>query len=722
MTVVDAPPAQAVPPGRETDFHEYPDQSQVVRILLALMAGMFLAALDQTIVSTAIRTIADDLGGLEQQAWATTAYLITSTIATPLYGKLSDIYGRRRFFLFAIAVFIVGSALCSLATSMYMLAALRAVQGIGAGGLFSLALAIVGDIVPARERARYQGYFLAVFGTASVLGPVVGGLLADQNSIFGIPGWRYVFLINVPIGIAALVGVYINLHTPQTRVHHRVDWWGAVMLVVALVPLLIVAEQGQAWGWTSATSIACYLIGVVGVVLLVLAERSAGVEALIPLRLFTNPASGVPLLVSVFVGFGMFGAMITLPLWLQIVHGFTPIQSGLAMLPFTAGIMTASVISGQLISRTGRYKVFPIIGTGLLTVGAFMLSRVTIDADMWFVSMGMTVFGLGLGNCMQPLTLAVQNAVDRRDMGMATSAATFFRQLGGTLGTAIFLSILFSTVQDKIADAYGRAVGTPEFTAALQDPAVVTNPVNEPVLQMLHGGEGGGGSSLLSDTSFLSRIDPRLARPFQEGFSNSITLVLTVAIVVLAVTWVLTFFVPERELATRAPHAAPTAEVPQALQAAASSAPTSAYGSMGARHSAGTASTILPGASTSPPVTSTSPPSTSPTFSVMPATRPLNGSTASISDGVAVRPGGHAAPVPVTGTDPIDADDTTARGTVMLDHPFPLRPGLQGRLILPEDLTKAEAERLGAFLVTLAVPATWHTERRAEEDETAPAD
>ena len=293
MTAIDTragqatPPRPAAPPGAQV--HEYPDQSQVVRILLALMAGMFLAALDQTIVSTSIRTIADDLGGLDRQAWATTAYLITSTIATPLYGKLSDIYGRRRFFLFAIAVFVFGSALCTMSTSMYMLAAFRAVQGIGAGGLFSLALAIIGDIVPPRERARYQGFFLAVFGTSSVLGPVVGGLLADQSTIFGIAGWRYVFLINVPIGIAAFIGVYINLHTPHTRVNHRVDWWGAAALIVALVPLLVVAEQGREWGWTSTTAITCYAVGVAGLMLLLLAERKAGYEALIPLRLFTNP-------------------------------------------------------------------------------------------------------------------------------------------------------------------------------------------------------------------------------------------------------------------------------------------------------------------------------------------------------------------------------------------------------------------------------------------------
>ena len=234
---------------------------QIVTILVGLMMGMFLAALDQTIVATAIRTIADDLKGLDEQAWATTAYLITSTIVTPLYGKLSDIYGRKKFFSAAITIFIVGSVLCTLSQSMLQLAFYRAVQGLGAGGLFSLALAIIGDIVPPRERAKYQGYFLAVFGTSSVLGPVIGGFFAGQASILGVDGWRWVFLVNVPIGIAALFVVSRTLHLQHTRLDHRIDWWGAATLTLGLVPLLLVAEQGRDWGWGSGRSIACYVIG-----------------------------------------------------------------------------------------------------------------------------------------------------------------------------------------------------------------------------------------------------------------------------------------------------------------------------------------------------------------------------------------------------------------------------------------------------------------------------
>ncbi|QQS01925.1 MAG: MFS transporter [Austwickia sp.] len=701
MTAVEerpSAPARATAHAVDHDVHDYPDHATVVQILIALMAGMFLAALDQTIVSTSIRTIADDLGGLDRQAWATTAYLITSTIATPLYGKLSDIYGRRRFFLFAIAIFVVGSAACSAATSMYMLAAFRAVQGIGAGGLFSLALAIIGDIVPPRDRARYQGFFLAVFGTSSVLGPVVGGWLADASSLFGVTGWRWVFLINVPIGIAAFIGVWIKLHTPHTRVDHRVDWWGAIALVICLVPLLVVAEQGREWGWGSGMSLACYGIGVVGFVLLLLAERRAGFEALIPMRLFSNPAAGVPLLVGVFVGFGMFGGMMTVPLWLQIVHGYTAIQSGLAMLPLTAGIMLASIVSGQLISRTGRYKVFPIVGTALMTFGAFLLSRIDVDVNMWYVGVAMAVFGLGLGNCMQPLTLAVQNAVDRRDMGVATSAATFFRQMGGTLGTAIFLSILFSTVQDKIADAFKAAAGTAGFQTALHDPAVVANPANAPILAMLKGGgSGGGSSSMMSDTSFLAHIDPRLALPFREGFSDSITLVLMCAVAVLSVTVVLTMFIPERALAGRAAVAEAQGEAAEAVVSGAMAAPQR---------------------STATPAGSRSAPGAGRAYAPVAGARPSEAVGLAEAQGVGSRAAeaaglgrglaaGAVTPVLADPAGVVATPDEAIQARMLVDYPFPLRPGLLARLVLPEDLTSSEADRLTAYIRTLAVAHDW---------------
>ena len=426
---------------------------QILSILSGLMLGMFLAALDQTIVATSIRTIADDLQGLSLQAWATTAYLITATISTPLYGKLSDLYGRRPWFLTAISIFVIGSILCGFADSMYQLAAFRAVQGLGAGGLFSLALTIIGDIVPPRERARYQGYFLAVFGTSSVLGPVIGGFLAGQATVLGITGWRWVFLVNVPIGIVALAVVARNLHLPHTRRDHRIDWPGALALIVGLTPLLILAEQGRDWGWASTRSLGLMVIGLAGLLGFLMAERRYGDDALLPLRLFRGRTFSIGSILNFLIGMGMFGGLAALPLYLQIVKGATPTQAGLMLLPMTAGIMAGSIFSGQMIARTGRYKIFPVVGSMLLVVGLLLVSFVGVDTPLWQTMLIMTVFGLGLGGNMQPLVLAVQNAVPPRDMGVATSSATFFRQMGGTLGTAVFL---VDPVLDRRREDQGR--------------------------------------------------------------------------------------------------------------------------------------------------------------------------------------------------------------------------------------------------------------------------
>jgi EmrB/QacA subfamily drug resistance transporter len=521
---------------------------QILLVFSGLMLGMFLAALDQTIVATAIRTIADDLHGLDIQAWATTAYLITSTISTPLYGKLSDIYGRKPFFIAAITIFVVGSLASSFATSMYMLAAFRAFQGIGAGGLMSLALAIIGDIVPPRERARYQGYFLAVFGTSSVLGPVVGGFLAGQSEILHIAGWRWVFLVNVPIGIIALAVVTKVLQVPHTRREQRIDWWGAVTITVGLVPLLIIAEQGQQWGWTSPRAWLCYGIGVVGLLLFVIVERVMRDDALIPLRLFRNGIFSITSSANLIIGMGMFGGLSVIPLYLQIVKGASPTKAGLLLLPLVLGIMLASILSGQLTARTGRYKIFPVIGTLLMVGGLVGLNTINADTPLLHTDIWMFVFGFGLGGCLQTLVIAVQNAVPARDMGVATSSATFFRQMGGTLGTAVFLSILFSTVGRKIAAAFARTVQTPGFQAALTDPSVVANPNNAPVLNLVRDGVGAGsgaGSAVLQDSSFIQRLDPRLARPFLEGFADSMHPVFITAAIVVALAFVLILFLKE---------------------------------------------------------------------------------------------------------------------------------------------------------------------------------
>ncbi len=517
---------------------------QILTILTGLLMGMFLAALDQTIVATAIRTIADDLNGLSVQAWVTTAYLITSTIATPLYGKLSDIYGRKPLFIAAISIFVIGSLLCTFSTSMYMLAGFRAVQGIGAGGLFSLALAIIGDIVPPRERAKYQGYFLAVFGTSSVLGPVVGGFFAGTGSIIGITGWRWVFLVNVPIGIAAL---YVVNHTLNIKHHpllHRIDWKGAAALAVGLVPLLTVAEQGRTWGWGSGRSISCYVVGVAGLIAFVLAERAMGDEALIPLRLFKDRTVSISTVTNIIIGMGMFGGISVLPLYLQIVKGASPTVAGLQLLPLTVGLMSASIVSGQLISRTGRYKVFPVIGASLMLVALLAFSQINADTPLWQTMIVMFVFGYGLGNNMQPLILAIQNAVPPRDIGVATASATFFRQIGGTLGVAIFLSILFSSLPGKIAGAFKVASGTKDFQAALADPK------NADVARQIKAGTLGTGQSL-NDSSFINQIDERLAHPFLVGFAQSMDLVFLSAAGAVLIGLIVVIFLPQVELRTQ---------------------------------------------------------------------------------------------------------------------------------------------------------------------------
>jgi EmrB/QacA subfamily drug resistance transporter len=460
---------------------------QILLVIYGLMAGMFLSSLDQTVVGTAIRTIGDDLHGLDQQAWVTTAYLITSTISVPIYGKLSDIFGRRPLFIFGIAVFLLGSLASSFSTSMFMLAGFRAIQGIGAGALMSLPLAIMGDILAPRERAKYQGYFFAVFGVSSVVGPLVGGLFAGADSILFVSGWRWVFLINVPIGIIALLMVIAFLHLPKFAHHSapRIDWWGATTVIIALVPLLLVAEKGQEWGWTSPGSIACYVVGGVGVLAFVIVERLMKEDAIIPLRLFGSRVFSMATLLGVLVGFGMFGAMMTIPLYLQIVTGLTPTESGFAMIPMVVGLMIASIGSGQILARTGHYRIFPITGTFVTALGFFLLTFITIDKPLWFLMLSMFCIGLGLGQLMQTLTLASQMAVAPHQMGVATSAATFFRQIGGTLGVAILISVLFTTLPLNITNSLqDKATLTTTLDAAL-NPAVAGAKKNQAVMKQL---------------------------------------------------------------------------------------------------------------------------------------------------------------------------------------------------------------------------------------------
>ncbi len=519
---------------------------QILFVIFGLMAGMFLSALDQTIVGTSMRTIADDLDGLSLQAWVTTAYLITSTIATPIYGKLSDIFGRRPLFIIAIVIFLVGSVAAGFAGTMYQLATFRAIQGLGAGGLMALPLAIMGDMLAPRERAKYQGYFLAVFGISSVIGPLIGGLLSGTPEILFITGWRWVFLINLPIGIVALAIVMRFLHIPHTRHTVRIDWWGAATVIIALVPLLLVAEKGREWGWDSIAAILCYIIGALGIGAFILSEKLMGDDALIPLKLFRNATFSMSTVLGVLVGFGMFGAMMTIPLYLQLVNGATPTESGFLMLPMILGLMIASIGSGQLIARTGQYRMFPILGTGLMSVGFFWLTFLSVDKPVWYIMIGMFLIGLGLGQLMQTLTIAAQNSVGPRDIGVATSASTFFRQIGGTLGTAVLFSVLFTRIPETIVAAFASQSVKDGIAEAVADPTVLADPANAKILDLFQQGQAGGsgslGTALDGDTSFLNGSDPRLAAPFLQGFNDATVTVYWVGLGVVLLAFVLSFF------------------------------------------------------------------------------------------------------------------------------------------------------------------------------------
>lgn len=579
--------AQTPPPASQPLL----SQRQILFIIFGLMAGMFLSSLDQTIVGTSMRTIADDLDGLAIQASVTTAYLITSTVMTPIYGKLSDILGRRPLFLIAISIFLLGSLLAGTAQSMYELAGYRALQGMGAGGLMALPLAILGDILAPRERAKYQGYFLAVFATSSVLGPLIGGLFAGAPEILFVDGWRWVFLVNLPVGVIALLLVLRFLHVPHTRQNVKIDWWGATTIIVGLVPLLLVAENGRDWGWGSPLAVACYAVGALGLAAFVVVERLMGDAALIPLKLFRHPTFSMVTVLGVLIGFGMFGAMMTLPLYLQLVNGASPTESGFLMLPMILGLMISSITSGQIIARTGRYRVFPTVGSGFMAAGFLWFTFASAERPVWFMMIGMLLVGLGLGQLMQTLTIASQNSVGPREIGVATSSSTFFRQIGGTLGVAILFSVLFTRIPDTIQAAFGRTSVLRAALDAALDPAVAGAPQNagimdqvydgivDPVLAQLPAGvdladdqvrsgvldtlvpqvrdalAGAGGSpvgaSLDGDTSFLTGADPALTAPFLDGFASAAVTVYAVCLAVVLLAFVLSFFLKTPPLRTK---------------------------------------------------------------------------------------------------------------------------------------------------------------------------
>ena len=519
---------------------------EIMIVLSGLMTGMLLAALDQTIVSTALKNIVEDFNGLNHYTWVVTAYLLTSTASTPLYGKISDLYGRRPVFQFAIITFLIGSFLAGASQNMTQLIFTRALQGLGAGGLMALTFVIIGDIVSPRERGKYQGYFGAVWGLSSVAGPLLGGFFSDHATILGITGWRWIFYINLPFGILALVITSAVLHIPKVKREHKIDYFGALILVLAVsAVLLAVSVYGPEDGWTDSRTLTVFGFGLF-LTLLFLWQETRAKEPILPLRLFKNHTFSLTSALGFIIGAGMFGAIVMLPLYLQVVKGNSATSAGLKLIPLMLGIVSMSIFSGKRITATGKYKIFPILGAAIMTLGLILMSTLNETTSFGVLSIYAIMVGAGLGLSMQTIVIALQNSVDFQDMGIATSSNTFFRSLGGAFGTAIFGTIFSNRVAYYLQDNIAALQSTDPQSLKEFDPAKL--------------------EVITTNTSVISTLPPVIRDTVLHSFAQTFHVVFLAAAPVTFIGFVLAFFLKEKPLqSSTAHHAAKTEAAGEAV-------------------------------------------------------------------------------------------------------------------------------------------------------------